>query len=147
MRIIVIDGQGGGMGKIIIEKIRKEFKEQIEILALGTNALATSAMLKAGANEGATGENAIVHNCKDIDCIIGSLSIIMANSMLGELTPKMAEVITSSKARKILIPLYRGNIDIIGLKTEPLPHLVDGVLLEIKKHLGGDKTCVKLTFM
>ncbi|MBP2659215.1 MAG: hypothetical protein H6Q69_2247 [Firmicutes bacterium] len=147
MRIVVIDGQGGGMGKVIIEKIRKEFKEQIDILALGTNALATSAMLKAGANEGATGENAIVHNCKDIDCIIGSLSIIMANSMLGELTPKMAEVITTSKARKILIPLYRGNIDIIGLKTEPLPHLVDGVLLEIKKHLGGDKTCVKLTFM
>ena len=147
MRIVVIDGQGGGMGKVIIEKIRKEFKEQIDILALGTNALATSAMLKAGANEGATGENAIVHNCKDIDCIIGSLSIIMANSMLGELTPKMAEVITTSKARKILIPLYRGNIDIIGLKTEPLPHLVDGVLLEIKKHLGGDKTCVKQTFM
>lgn len=139
MRIVVIDGQGGGMGKVIIEKIRKEFKEQIDILALGTNALATSAMLKAGANEGATGENAIVHNCKDIDCIIGSLSIIMANSMLGELTPKMAEVITTSKARKILIPLYRGNIDIIGLKTEPLPHLVDGVLLEIKKYLGGDK--------
>jgi hypothetical protein len=147
MRIVVIDGQGGGMGKVIIEKIRKEFKEQIDILALGTNALATSAMLKAGANEGATGENAIVNNCKDIDCIIGSLSIIMANSMLGELTPKMAEVITTSKARKILIPLYRGNIDIIGLKTEPLPHLVDGVLFEIKKHLGGDKACVKLTFM
>ncbi len=147
MRIAVIDGQGGGMGKVIIEKIRKEFKEQIDILALGTNALATSAMLKAGANEGATGENAIVHNCKDIDYIIGSLSIIMANSMLGELTPKMAEVIATSKARKILIPLYRGNIDIIGLKTEPLPHLVDSVLLEIKKHLGGDKICVKPTFM
>ncbi len=147
MRIVVIDGQGGGMGKVIIEKIRKEFKEEIDILALGTNALATSAMLKAGANEGATGENAIVYNCRDIDCIIGSLSIIMANSMLGELTPKMAEVITTSKARKILIPLYRGNIDIVGLKTEPLPHLVDGVLLEIKKQLGGDKACAKLTFM
>jgi hypothetical protein len=147
MRIAVIDGQGGGMGRVIIEKLRKEFREQVDILALGTNALATSAMLKAGANEGATGENAIVHNSKDIDFIIGSLSIIMANAMLGELTPKMAEAITNSKARKLLIPIYRGNIDIIGLKTEPLPHLVDVLLLEIKRHLGGDKTCVKLTFM
>ncbi len=147
MRIAVIDGQGGGMGRVIIEKLRKEFREQVDILALGTNALATSAMLKAGANEGATGENAIIHNSKDIDFIIGSLSIIMANAMLGELTPKMAEVITNSKARKLLIPIYRGNIDIIGLKTEPLPHLVDILLLEIKRHLGGDKTCVKQTFM
>jgi hypothetical protein len=147
MRIAVIDGQGGGMGRVIIEKLRKEFREQVDILALGTNALATSAMLKAGANEGATGENAIVHNSKDIDFIIGSLSIIMANAMLGELTPKMAEAITNSKARKLLIPIYRGNIDIIGIKTEPLPHLVDVLLLEIKRHLGGDKACVKLTFM
>lgn len=139
MRIAVIDGQGGGMGKVIIDKIRKEFREQVDILALGTNALATAAMLKAGANEGATGENAIMHNCKDIEYIVGSLSIIMANSMLGELTPKMAEVITSSKARKLLIPIYRGNVDIIGLKTEPLPHLVDSLLLEIKKHLGGNE--------
>lgn len=133
MRIAVIDGQGGGMGKIIIEKIRKEFREDADILALGTNALATSAMLKAGANEGATGENAIVYNSQDVDLIVGSLSIIMANAMLGELTPKMAEVITNSKARKMLIPIYRGNVDIIGLQTEPLPHLVDSLVLEIKK--------------
>jgi len=133
MRIAVIDGQGGGMGKVIIEKMRKEFREQVDILALGTNALATSAMLKAGANEGATGENAIVYNSKEIDLIIGSLSIIMANSMLGELTPKMAEAIVTSKARKLLIPIYRGNIDIIGLATEPLPHLVDALLVQIKK--------------
>jgi hypothetical protein len=147
MRIAVIDGQGGGMGKVIIEKLRKEFKDKIDILALGTNALATSAMLKAGANEGATGENAIVFNSKNVDFIIGSLSIIMANSMLGELTPKMAEIITNSKAQKLLIPIYRGNIDIIGLKTEPLPHLVDTLLLQIKKYVGGENTCVKLTFM
>ncbi len=139
MRIAVIDGQGGGMGKVIIEKMRKEFREQIDILALGTNALATSAMLKAGANEGATGENAIVYNSKDSNLIIGSLSIIMANSMLGELTPKMAEAIMNSKARKLLIPIYRGNIDIIGLPNEPLPHLVDALLVEIKKCVGGIK--------
>lgn len=133
MRIAVIDGQGGGMGKVIIEKIRKEFREQVDILALGTNALATSAMLKAGANEGATGENAIIYNSQDVDLIIGSLSIIMANAMLGELTPKMAEAIVNSKARKLLVPIYRGNVEIIGLQTEPLPHLVDSLLLEMKK--------------
>lgn len=139
MRIAVIDGQGGGMGKVIIEKMRKEFREMVDILALGTNALATSAMLKAGANEGATGENAIVYNGKDSDLIIGSLSIIMANSMLGELTPKMAEAIMDSKARKLLIPIYRGNIDIIGLTAEPLPHLVDALIVQIRKYLGEIK--------
>ncbi len=133
MRIAVIDGQGGGMGKVIIERMRKEFREQVDILALGTNALATSAMLKAGANEGATGENAIIYNSQDVDLIIGSLSIIMANAMLGELTPKMAESIVNSKARKLLIPIYRGNVEIIGLQTEPLPHLVDSLLMEMKK--------------
>lgn len=139
MRIAVIDGQGGGMGKVIIDKLRKEFREQVTILALGTNALATAAMLKAGANEGATGENAIIHNCKDIECIVGSLSVIIANSMLGELTPKMAEMIASCNARKLLIPIYRGNFDIIGLKAEPLPHLVDSLLIEIKKQLGENE--------
>lgn len=137
MRIAVVDGQGGGMGKFIIEKIRKEFKEQIEILALGTNALATSSMLKAGANEGATGENAIVYNSQEVDLIIGSLSIIMANAMLGELTPKMAEVITNSKARKLLIPIYRGNVDIIGMSADPLPHLVDSLIIQIRQYVRG----------
>jgi len=137
MRIAVIDGQGGGMGKVIIEKVRKEFRDQVDILALGTNALATSAMLKAGANEGATGENAIVYNSNETDLIIGSLSIIMANAMLGELTAKMAEVITNSKARKLLIPIYRGNIDIVGLETEPLPHLVEALIVQMKRYVGG----------
>lgn len=133
MRIAVVDGQGGGMGKVIVEKLRKEFHDQVDILALGTNALATSAMLKSGANEGATGENAIVYNSRKVDIIVGSLSIIMANAMLGELTPKMAEAIAGSEVRKLLIPIYRGNIDIIGLVVEPLPHLADALILKIKK--------------
>ena len=132
MRIAVIDGQGGGMGKVIIEKLRKEFADQLDILALGTNALATSAMLKAGANEGATGENAIVYNVSEVDLITGSLSIIMANSMLGELTPSMVQAITTSKTRKMLIFIFRGNLDIIGLPNESFPHLVDKLIVEIK---------------
>lgn len=132
MRVAVIDGQGGGMGRVIIERLKKEFHETIEILALGTNALATAAMLKAGANEGATGENAIVYNMNEVAVVVGSLSIIVANSMLGELTPKMAEAISTSKARKILIPVYRGNMDIIGVQNQPLPHFVDLLISQIK---------------
>jgi Ni,Fe-hydrogenase maturation factor len=132
MRVAVIDGQGGGMGRVIIERLKKEFHESIEILALGTNALATAAMLKAGANEGATGENAIIYNMNEVDIVVGSLSIIVANSMLGELTPKMAEAISVSKARKLLIPVYRGNIEIIGMQNQPLPHFVDMLAAQIK---------------
>ena len=137
MRIAVIDGQGGGMGKVIVGRMRDAFHDKVDILALGTNALATAAMLKAGANEGATGENAIVRNCYEVDLITGSLSIIVANSMQGELTPKMAEEIASSHARKLLLPIHRSNIDIIGLQTEPLPHLVSALLVQIQKYLEG----------
>lgn len=133
MRVAVIDGQGGGMGRVVIERLRKDFREHIDILALGTNALATAAMLKAGANEGATGENAIIHNMNEVHLVIGSLSIIVANSMLGELTPAMAAAISRTKARKLLIPVYRGNIELIGLKSEPLPYFVDLLIPQIKK--------------
>ncbi|KPU46059.1 hypothetical protein OXPF_05400 [Oxobacter pfennigii] len=132
MRIAVIDGQGGGIGKHIIEKLRSKLSIENEILALGTNALATSAMLKAGANEGATGESAIVFNSDKVDIIIGPIAIVLAYSMLGELTPKMAEAVAKSPARKILIPLNRNNVEIVGVKNEPLPHLVDYIIEELK---------------
>lgn len=135
MRIAVIDGQGGGIGKVIIDKIRKEFRDAIEIIALGTNALATQAMIKSGANEGATGEDAIIFNVHQVEYITGSLSLIVANSMLGEFTPKMAAAVGSSKAKKMLLPFHRNNIDIIGIQGEPLLHLIDSLLLQIKKYM------------
>jgi hypothetical protein len=134
MRVAVIDGQGGGIGKIITEKLRKEFGERIEIFGFGTNALATAAMLKAGANEGATGENAIVQNMSEVDVIVGPLGIIAANSMMGELTPLMAQAVACSKAKKLLLPINRCGIDIIGIKQEPLPHLVDALLAQLKEN-------------
>ncbi len=137
MRIAVIDGQGGGIGKAIIDRVRKEFRDSIDIIALGTNALATFAMVKAGANEGATGEYAIAYNVSQVDYIAGSLSIIVPNSMLGELTPQIAAAIANSKARKMLLPIHRNNIDVIGLKAEPLPHLIDRLLAQIKKYMEG----------
>jgi len=132
MKVAVVDGQGGGIGKAITEKLRKEFGEKIEIYAFGTNALATAALLKAGANEGATGENAIIQNMSEMDIIVGPLGIIVAHSMLGELTPRMAEAIAKSKARKLLLPINRVRIDVIGAKAEPLPHLVNELLLQVK---------------
>lgn len=136
MRIAVVDGQGGGIGKTIVEKLRKDLPEDIEIIALGTNSLATSFMLKAGANEGATGENAIVHNVGKVDIIMGVIGIIAANSMLGELTPLMANKISESPAKKILLPLNRCNIEVVGTaRTEPLPHLIDKAVQNVKDYL------------
>ena len=132
MKVAVVDGQGGGIGKAITEKLRKEFGERMEIYAFGTNALATAALLKAGANEGATGENAIIQNMSEMDIIVGPLGIIVAHSMLGELTPRMAEAIAKSKARKLLLPINRVRIDVIGAKAEPLPHLVNELLQQVK---------------
>jgi NAD(P)-dependent dehydrogenase (short-subunit alcohol dehydrogenase family) len=132
VRIAVIDGQGGGIGRVIVEKLRKELSEDTEIIALGTNSSATALMLKAGANEGATGENAIIYNAGKVDIIVGVVGIIISNAMLGELTPKMAEAISSSTARKILIPLNRCNLEIVGVKSEPLPHYIDMAVSMIK---------------
>lgn len=137
MRIAVIDGQGGGIGKHIVERIRKTLPSGLEILALGTNTLATAAMLKAGADEGATGENAMVVNLPGVDLVVGSVAILMPHSMLGELTPKMAEAVGLCKAKKMLIPINRNNIDIIGALSEPLPHQVEGLVRKIKEQLEG----------
>lgn len=136
MRIAVIDGQGGGVGKLIVEKLRIAFGNDIGILAMGTNALAASLMLKAGANEGASGENAIVYNAPKVDIIIGSIGIVCANSMLGELTPAMARAISESDAAKVLIPLNRCNILVAGIKEEPLPHYIDHAIAIVGKLLG-----------
>lgn len=139
MRIAVIDGQGGGMGKAMVEKLRQEFGENIEILALGTNALAAALMLKVGANEGASGENAIVYCSSKVDVIMGPIGIIAANSMLGELTPQMAKAIAESPARKILIPMNKCNIQIAGVRSEPLPHQVDNAVEMMKNIMRGER--------
>jgi hypothetical protein len=95
--------------------------------------MATGAMLKAGANKGASGENAIVQTTKTVDIIIGTTSIVLANSMMGELTPKMAEAIASSPASKLLLPLRIPEVEIIGAPKEPLPHLVDQLIKKIQE--------------
>lgn len=137
MQILVIDGQGGGIGKSLIQNLRDKIKEDITIIALGTNALATSAMIKAGADDGATGENAIIHMADRGDLIIGPIGIVVGNSMLGELTPKMAEAIGSSPCRKILIPIQRCNINIAGSENKPMQKLVDDLIRQVKELIGS----------
>ena len=133
---MVMDGQGGGIGRAIIKRLRESLDNEVEILALGTNSVATAQMMKAGGNRGATGENAIVTMAPRADIIIGPLAIIMANSMMGEVTSEMARAVSSSKALKILIPLTQERIKIVGVSTEPLPHLIDQVLQIIT---GGER--------
>ncbi|HEX3026661.1 MAG TPA: DUF3842 family protein [Clostridia bacterium] len=132
MLLAVVDGQGGGIGKLIVEKTRAEFGGQIEILALGTNALATSLMLKAGADEGASGENAVVFNASKADVIMGSVGIIASNSMRGELTPLMAKAIAESPAKKILIPLNRCGLYVVDAVSKPLSAYADDAVLLLK---------------
>jgi hypothetical protein len=132
-RICVIDGQGGGIGSTIIKKIQAVFGENIEVVALGTNAIATAQMLKARANRGASGENAIVQTVQYVDVIVGPLGIIMAHAMMGEVTPKIAEAVASSPAKKILIPLSQENVEIVGITQLPLPKLVQEL---IENHLN-----------
>jgi hypothetical protein len=133
--VAVIDGQGGGIGSTIIKRLRETFAEEVEIIGLGTNAMATGAMLKVGANKGASGENAIVQTVKTVDLIIGTTAILLANSMMGELTPKIAEAIASSPATKCLLPLRMPEVEIIGAPKEPLPHLVDQLIKRIQEIL------------
>lgn len=138
-RIAVVDGQGGGIGSLIVRRLRDEFGETIEILALGTNAAATTAMMKSRANKGATGENAIVWNAGRVDMITGPLSIVLPNAMLGEMTPRMAEALVSSDAKKILLALNQEGIDVIGVEKEPLPHMIEKIVESIRQEIGKEK--------
>jgi len=128
VKIMVIDGQGGGIGAAVIKGLRESVGNDLFILATGTNSIATSRMMKAGANRGATGENAIVRTSRTVDVIIGPLAILMANSMMGEMAPQAASAVSSSDAKKILIPLTQEKVVLVGISEEPLPHLVDRVV-------------------
>ncbi|MDD3580367.1 MAG: DUF3842 family protein [Desulfobacca sp.] len=136
MRICVIDGQGGGIGATIIKRLKEVYQEEHEIIALGTNAIATAQMMKARANKGATGENAIVRTVPTAAVIIGPIAILLANSMMGELTPRMAEAIATAPGLKLIIPLTQERVEVVGLKPEPLPHLVEHIVTKRLKEIA-----------
>ena len=138
MKLVVIDGQGGGFGKAIIEALRAKGYSG-EIVAVGTNALATSAMLKAGANAGATGENAAVVNAAHAQVIAGPLGLVMANSMLGECTPAMAQAIAQSPAMKVLVPAAKCSVQVAGLAPKPLRELIEDAAQKLLILLAANK--------
>ena len=129
MKIGVIDGQGGGIGGAVIKKLRDEFGERLEIIALGTNSIATAQMMKARANKGATGENAILQTAPKMDVLIGPIGIVLAQSMMGEVTPAIARTVAESPGLKFLIPLSQERVEVVGVLSEPLPHLVEKIIM------------------
>lgn len=136
MTILIIDAQGGGLGRALIEKLIAEgIGDSAEILAVGSNSQATAAMRKAGAHSCATGENAVVFNAKKADVIAGGIGIIAANSMMGEITPAMAAAVSASDALKLLIPYGKCNFKIAGAADIPLPQKLDDAVRQIKEIL------------
>ncbi len=131
MKIIVIDGQGGNIGKQLVKSIRESFKD-VYIRAIGTNSTATANMLKGGANEAATGENALIVACKEADVIVGPVGIAVADALLGEVSPKMAKAVGQSRAKKILIPLNRCDVLIPGIGNKTTSELLADALSMIR---------------
>ena len=132
MHILVIDAQGGGIGKQLVSAIKGKFSETV-ITAVGTNSAATSAMLKAGADNAATGENAVVVNARRADVIIGPIGIVIADAMLGEVTPIMANAVSQSNAKRILIPINHCDNIVVGVDDLNIGRLIQAVIREIEK--------------
>ena len=132
MKIVVIDGQGGGIGKQITAAVRVKFPHSM-LTAVGTNSTAAAAMLKAGADRAATGENSVVVCCRDADVIIGPVAIVVADSLLGEITPKMAAAIGQSDAKRVLVPVNHCDNIVVGVGDIPMAKLVQSAVKEIGK--------------
>ena len=123
MKIVVIDGQGGRLGGLLVERVKAR-PPPAQVYALGTNHAATAAMLKAGADFGATGENPVVRNVMDADGVLGPVGVVVANAILGEVTPAMAEAVGSCRAKKFLIPMNSCGVVVAGTEELPLPAYV-----------------------
>lgn len=131
MNILMIDAQGGGIGKQVVTAIKRDLP-QIEITAAGTNSTATTAMLKAGADHAATGENAVIVGCRKADVIIGPIGIVIADAMFGEVTPAMALAVGQSVARRLLIPVNHCDNIIVGISDLSIGRLIDSVVKELE---------------
>ena len=130
MKILIIDAQGGGIGMQVVSALKNRFPEN-EITAVGTNSAATTAMLRAGADHGATGENAVIVGCRQADVIIGPIGIVVADALYGEITPAMSLAVGQSRAKRILIPVNHCNNVIVGVTDSSIGRLIEGVLEEL----------------
>ena len=127
MMILVVDGQGGGLGRLLVRELKGAFP-QAEIAAVGTNSTAANAMMKAGADFAATGENAVVVNCRHADIIVGAVGIVIADSMWGEITPRMAQAVGQSDARRVLIPINLCSNLVVGVSEMSMSKLVQAAV-------------------
>lgn len=134
MKVVIIDGQGGRLGQLLAEAIVKE-DLSCDLLAIGTNSIATSAMLKGGAKQGATGENPVIVACRDADIIIGPIGIVSADSLLGEITPAMAVAVGQSRALKLLLPVSHCNNQVIGVRPLTMNEIVKATVERLKELL------------
>ena len=132
MNVLVIDGQGGGLGRQLVAAISAACPEA-RLTAVGTNSLAASAMLRAGASRAATGENAVVVNCRRADVIVGPIGIVIADSLLGEITPAMAAAVCQSDATRVLIPINHCDNIVVGVPDQPIGQLVTAAVEKVKE--------------
>ena len=132
MKILVIDGQGGGLGKQLVAALSARCP-QTQLTAVGTNSLAASAMRKAGAVRTATGENAVVVNCRHADIIVGPIGIVIADALLGEITPAMAAAVCQSPARRVLVPINHCENIVVGVPDQPIGQLVAAAAQKVKE--------------
>ena len=137
MRVLIIDGQGGGLGRQLVTAV-KEYDQDIEVLAVGTNSAATNAMLKAGADQAATGENSVVVASERVDVIMGPVGIVIADSMLGEITSRMAVAVGQSRAKRILIPVNLCDNIVVGVSDASMGENVQNAIEALKKSLDAD---------
>ena len=136
MKIVVVDGQGGRLGKLLVEGVKSRVP-QAEVYALGTNSIATSTMLKAGADHGATGENPVLRGVEDPDVILGPVGIVVANAILGEVTPAMAQAVGSCRAKKFLVPMNSCGVLVAGVREQALPVYVAQAIDQMVAELEG----------
>ena len=134
--VVVVDGQGGGMGRGLVESIKKKWPK-LHVRAVGTNSPATSAMLRAGADDGATGENAVVFNARQADLLLGPIGILTPNGLLGEVSPAMAGAVGASEAVKILLPSQRCSIRLAAGDPQPLQFYLDQALRLLEEELAA----------
>ena len=137
MNVLVIDGQGGGLGRQLVAAISAACPEA-RLTAVGTNSLAASAMLKAGARRAATGRNAVVVNCRTADIIVGPIGIVIADALMGEITPEMAMAVCQSCARRVLVPVNHCDNYIVGVPEQPISQLVQLAAQKVKQFCAGN---------
>ena len=135
-KLVIIDGQGGRLGQMIVEGLKKECLDA-ELYAIGTNSAATLAMIRAGADYGATGENPVLVACRDADYIVGPIGIVAADALLGEITPKMVVAIGQSPALKLLLPVSHCNNQVIGVKDQTMSEMVKETVETLRNLLAG----------